>query len=146
MARPILDDALWERIEPLLPVKERRFRHPGRKRLSDRQVLTGILYVLKTGIPWSYLPQEMNCGSGVSCWRRLREWHEAGVWQQLHEVLLAELRGQGKIDWERALIDSSFVRAVHGGKKRGQALRIDEKLGASTMRSLMQKARRLPSF
>lgn len=146
MARPILDDALWERIEPLLPVKERRFRHPGRKRLSDRQVLTGILYVLKTGIPWAYLPQEMNCGSGVSCWRRLREWHEAGVWQQLHEALLAELRGQDKIDWERALVDSSFVRAVHGGKKRGRALRIDENLGASITRSRMQKARHLPSF
>lgn len=146
MARPILDDALWERIEPLLPVKERRFRYPGRKRLSDRQVLTGILYVLKTGIPWAYLPQEMNCGSGVSCWRRLREWHEAGVWQQLHEALLAELRGQDKIDWERALVDSSFVRAVHGGKKRGRALRIDENLGASITRSRMQKARHLPSF
>ena len=146
MARPILDDALWERIEPLLPVKERRFRHPGRKRLSDRQVLTGILYVLKTGIPWAYLPQEMNCGSGVSCWRRLREWHEAGVWQQLHEALLAELRDQEKIDWDRALVDSSFVRAVHGGKKRGRALRIDGNLGASTTRSRMQKARHLPSF
>jgi transposase len=146
MARPILDDALWERIEPLLPAKERRFRHPGRKRLSDRQVLTGILYVLKTGIPWSYLPQEMNCGSGVSCWRRLREWHEAGVWQKLHEVLLAELHGQGKIDWERALVDSSSVRAVHGGKKRVRILRIDGKLGASTTRSRTRKAPRLPSF
>jgi len=69
MAKPILDDQLWEIIQPLLPQKPRRFRYPGRKRLSDRAVLTGILFVLKTGIGWEYLPQEMGCGSGMTCWR-----------------------------------------------------------------------------
>ena len=70
---------LWERIEPLLPVIERRFRHPGRKRLDDRKALCGILFVLHTRIPWRFLPTELGFGSGMTCWRRLREWHEAGV-------------------------------------------------------------------
>jgi transposase len=74
-------------------------------------VLTGILFVLKTGIDWEDLPQEMGGGCGMTCWRRLRDWAEAGVWSKLHELLLAELHGADKIDWQRALIDSSFVRA-----------------------------------
>src|SRR5579884_1792585 len=114
MAKPLLDDELWERIEPLLPVKPRRFRYPGRKPLGNREALTGILFILKTGIPWEDLPQEMGCGCKMSCWRRLREWQATGVWQQLHELLLAELRGADKIDWRRAVVDSSSVRAVHG--------------------------------
>ena len=85
MARPLVSDELWELIEPLLPRVKRRHRYPGRKRLDDRKVLTGILFVLQTGIPWEYLPQEMGCGSGMTCWRRLREWREAGVWQRLHK-------------------------------------------------------------
>ena len=80
------------RIEPLLPVVPRA-DHPGRKRLDDRKVLCGILFVLYTGIPWEFLPQELGFGSGMTCWRRLRDWNDAGVWQQLHELLLAELRG-----------------------------------------------------
>jgi Putative transposase of IS4/5 family (DUF4096) len=77
MPRPLVSDELWELVEPLLPKKPRRFRYPGRKRIDDRKVLTGILFVLRTGIPWEYLPQEMGCGSGVTCWRRLREWQQA---------------------------------------------------------------------
>ena len=69
----------------------RRADHPGRKRLDDHKVLSGILFVLYTGIPWEFLPQELGFGSGMTCWRRLAEWQEAGVWQRLHEVLLAEL-------------------------------------------------------
>ena len=100
MAKPLLPDELWERIEPLLPPpKPRRFRFPGRKPLDNRKALTGILFVLKTGIPWEYLPLEMGCGSGMTCWRRLRDWQAAGVWQQLHEILLAELNAADKIDW-----------------------------------------------
>lgn len=92
----IVSDDLWERIEPLLPRKKRRFRHPGRKSLPDRQVLRGILFVLHTGIQWEYLPKELGFGSGMTCWRRLRDWNEAGVWQQLHEVLLAELNAAAR--------------------------------------------------
>ena len=74
----IISDELWARIEPLLPVVPRRRDHPGRKRLDDRKVLCGILFVLYTGIPWEFLPQELGFGSGMTCWRRLRDWHQAG--------------------------------------------------------------------
>ena len=104
MAKPLVSDELWELVEPLLPKVKRRYRYPGRKRLDDRKVLSGILFVLQTGIPWEYLPQEMGCGSGVTCWRRLREWQEAGVWQRLHELLLAKLNEADLIDWSRAVV------------------------------------------
>ena len=74
-------------------------RHPGRKPLDDRAVLTGILFILQTGLRWDLLPREMGCGSGMSCWRRLRAWQAAGVWDRLHEVLLAKLREADQIDW-----------------------------------------------
>ena len=99
----------------------RRADHPGRRRLDDRKVLCGILFVLYTGIPWEFLPQELRFGSGMTCWRRLRDWHQAGVFQQLHEALLAELNAAGALDWSRAVIDSSHVRAVKGGPKRARA-------------------------
>jgi transposase len=114
MAKPLLDDRLWQHIEPLIPAEPRRFRHPGRKRLPDRGCLTGILFVLRSGIPWEMLPQEMGCGCGMSCWRRLRRWQVAGVWQGLHRLLLNHLRGAGQIDWSRALVDSSSIRALGG--------------------------------
>ena len=122
MAKPVLDEALWELIEPLLPRrKRRRRRHPGRRPLSDRAALTGILFVLKTGVPWGYLPAEMGCGSGMTCWRRLRDWQRRGVWRALHRVLLCRLNAAEKIDWSRAVVDSASVRAMHGGKKRARA-------------------------
>ena len=107
----IVSDELWELLEPLLPKKERRFRYPGRKRLADRQALQGILFVLHTGIGWEHLPQELGFGSGMTAWRRLRAWQEAGVWQRLHEVLLAELHAAGEIEWSRAVADGSHVQA-----------------------------------
>jgi transposase len=121
MASPLVPDELWEVVEPLIPKVERRYRYPGRKRVPDRQVLTGILFVLKTGIPWEALPQEMGCGSGVTCWRRLREWQEQGVWQGLHEALLAKLNAAGEIDWQRAAVDSSHVRAFGGASAPARA-------------------------
>ncbi len=125
MAKPVLDDALWGLIEPLLPPpKRRRRKHPGRKPLDNRAVLTGILFVLKTGIPWEYLPKEMGCGSGMTCWRRLRDWQEQGVWDRIHLALLGKLRQADQIDWSRGIVDSTSVRAVHGGKKRAPIPRI----------------------
>ena len=116
MARPILDDELWKLIEPLLPPpKKRRRRNPGRKPKDNRSVLTGILFVLKTGIPWEYLPKEMGCGSGMTCWRRLRDWQEAGVWEKIRRVLLQRLEDAEQIDWSRVVVDSTSVRAVFGG-------------------------------
>jgi transposase len=118
MAKPILDDDLWTLIEPLLPApKRRRKRYAGRKPIANRRALTGILYVLRSGVPWSMLPKEMGCGSGMSCWRRLRAWQARGVWQHVHEVLLSKLREADKLDFSRTIVDSSSVRAAHGGKK-----------------------------
>ncbi|MFE2595479.1 IS5 family transposase [Streptomyces sp. NPDC059396] len=115
------EDGLWERIEPLLPVVERRCRYPGRKRLDQRKVLCGILFVLYTGIRWEFLPQELGFGSGMTCWRRLRDWNEAGVWQQLHGLLLAELRAGDALDLSRASVDGSHPRALKGGDAAGRS-------------------------
>jgi len=99
MDKSILDDELWALIAPLLPPpKPRRSKYPGRIPRNDRAVLAGILFVLLSGIPWEMLPKELGCGSGMSCWRRLRAWQEAGVWDRLHTLLLAQLRLADRID------------------------------------------------
>jgi transposase len=133
MAKPLVSNELWARVEPILPRSERRYRYPGRRRLEDRKVLTGILFVLKTGIPWEDLPQEMGCGSGMTCWRRLREWNEAGVWERLHCLLLDELQEAGQLDWSRAVVDSSHVRAKGGARRPAQAQSIAAGRAPSTM-------------
>lgn len=141
MAKELISDELWKLFEPLLPPpKPRRRRFPGRKPIEPRRALTGILFVLKSGIPWEMLPQEMGCGSGMTCWRRLHEWQEAGVWKRLHELLLAKLNGADAIDWSRGIVDSGSVRAVHGGKKRARIPPIDERQAASIISSRMGKA------
>jgi transposase len=118
--KPLVTDALWERLRPLLPPPPpRRSRFPGRKPLDERKILTGILFVLKTGIAWDDLPAELGWGCGKTCRQYLRAWHQAGVWRQLHAVLLAELNGAGRLDWERALIDASFAKAPEGGEDTG---------------------------
>ncbi len=132
MAKPLLDDGLWAIIEPLIPVKPRRFRSPGRKRVADRACLTGILFVLVTGIQWEMLPKEMGCGCGMTCWRRLAEWQKAGVWQKVHELLLARLNAAEQINWSRAVVDSSSVRAVGGATRRAATPRIAANPAAST--------------
>lgn len=119
MAEPLVSDELWSRIEPLIPKKKAPTSRGGRPPLPDRAALTGIIFVLKSGIPWEMLPKEMGCGSGMTCWRRLRDWQAAGVWDRLHELLLAELREADMIDWSRAAVDSGSVRAVGGGDKTG---------------------------
>src|SRR4051812_18683969 len=117
MSQRLIDDALWRRIEPLLPKPPRwRWKAMGRPRIPDRAALTGILFVLRSGIPWQMLPKEMGCGSGSTCWRRLVRWQRAGVWRRLHAVLLAELRRQGQLDLAGAVVDSASVRALRGEK------------------------------
>ena len=121
----IVSDELWELVEPLLPKVERRFRYPGRKRLPDRPALQGILFVLHTGISWPHLPLELGFGSGVTCWRRMDEWQKAGVWERLHELLLARLRAAGEIEWSRAIADSSHVQAKKGAPRGARARLIE---------------------
>jgi len=129
----IVPDALWERIEPLLPRKERRFRYPGRKPLDDRLVLQGILFVLHTGTGWEHLPQELGFGCGMTAWRRLHAWQEAGVWQRLHGLLLAELHAAGELDWSRAIADSSHIQAKKGARRRVPARSTGAVAAASTI-------------
>ena len=108
MAKALLPDDLWALIQPLLPAY-RPSPKGGRPRIDDRAALTGILFVLKTGLPWEYLPRELGCGSGMSCWRRLHAWQQAGVWQRIHEAMLHHLREYDQIQWERASVDSASV-------------------------------------
>ncbi len=117
MPKPLVTNQLWAVVEPLLP-KEPPKPQGGRPRVDDRAALMGILFVLKTGIPWEMLHQERGCGSGMTCWRRLKEWHQAGVWEHLHEALLDRLGGADRIDWSRASLDSAAV-PTPGGEKTG---------------------------
>jgi len=118
MAAALLPDVLWDLVEPFLPIPSRR-PQGGRPRVSDRASLTGIVFVLRSGIPWQMLPQELGCGSGMTCWRRLRDWQQAGVWDLIHFALLDWLARDDQIDWSRAVVDSCSIRAVYGGDQTG---------------------------
>ena len=139
MAKPLVTDDLWTVVEPLLPQRPPRPKG-GRPVVNDRAALSGILFVLKTGIPWEYLPQEMGCGAGMTCWRRLRDWQRAGVWDHLHRVLLDRLRGADQLDWSRAAVDSASVRAVGGAKKPARTRPTGARKARNTMSLRMRRA------
>jgi transposase len=119
----LVSEELWRVVAPLLPPAP---AHPrgGRPRVSDRAALSGILFVLRTGLPWNYLPTELGCGSPSTCWRRLRDWQQAGVWERLYRVLLNRLGDADQIDWSRVSVDSAFVPAKRGAKRPGRIPRI----------------------
>jgi len=143
MAKPLLTDELWELVGPLLPAAKPRPKG-GRPPVPHRNALTGILFVLKTGIGWEDLPQEMGCGCGMTCWRRLQEWQDAGVWEDILHVLLNHLQAADRLDWSRAVVDSASVRAVFGGRRPARIRQIAEKAGRSITSSPMRKAFRWP--
>lgn len=132
MGTAFLSDDLWSRLEPLLPKsrKNRHVQYAGRKRTEPRKIINGILFVLQTGVPWRRLPATTDFPSGYTCLRWLRRWHKAKVWQRLFEALLAELQKHHKIDWVRALVDSSSLRAPCGGSKTGPNPTDRRKLGS----------------
>jgi transposase len=130
MAKELVTDELLETIEPLLPPEPPK-PQGGRARIDDRAALTGIVFVLKSGIPWEMLPKEMGCGSGMTCWGRLKEWHEAGVWERLHRVLLDRLGEADQIDWERASLDSASIPAKRGVQRPERIRQIKERRGRS---------------
>jgi transposase len=129
----LLSDELWEMIEPLLPPLPEPSSKGGRPPVPHRQALTGIIFVLRTGISWQMLPTEMNCGSGSTCWRRFTEWTKLAVWSKLHALLLSALGKAGAIHLERAVIDSASVRAVFGGRTPDRTRRIVQKQAANAM-------------
>ena len=132
MAREILPSELWERIAPLLPVSLPKPKG-GRPPVPNQNALRGILFVLKTGIRWADLAKEMGCGSGMTCWRRLQEWHDLGIGEDLHRALLEALNDAGRIDWERGALDASSLRAKRGAKRSGRTRRTEARTGPSTM-------------
>jgi transposase len=141
MAKPLLPDELWALIQPLIPP------HPpqpkgGRPFLDDRKVLTGIIFILKTGLPWEDLPQDMGCGSGMTCWNRLRDWQAAGVWGQIHQIFLAHLRHADKIDFGRFIADTAHVRAVGGGEETGPSPVDRSRTGSKHARGPHRRPRR----
>lgn len=139
MAKELVSDELWEIIEPLLPEEPPKPKG-GRPRVDDRAALTGIIFVLKSGTPWEMLPQEMGCGSGVTCWRRVCEWQEAGVWERLHLVLLDRLGEADRIDWDRASLDSASIAAKRGAKRPARTPPIRGNRAPSTISSSTAKA------
>jgi len=126
MAKLLLPDALWEKIEPLIPPQQPKPKG-GRPPVPDRNCLLGILFVLKTGTPWEYLPRELGCGSGMTCWRRLRDWQQAGIWDRIWRLFLDELGLADAIDWSKGVLDSCSVRAIFGGQRPGRIPRIAAK-------------------
>ena len=133
--------ALFKKIEPVLPVFVPSAKG-GRPRVSDEMALNGILFVLRTGIPWEELPQELGFGSGMTCWRRLRDWQAAGVWHRLHLLLLDELRGAGKLDFSRACMDGASVASPRGANTPAPTQRTGASLAASATSSRTAKASR----
>jgi len=132
MAKPLVSDELWAIVAPLLPPEPPKPKG-GRPRVPDRACLTGIIFVLKSGIPWELLPQELGCGSGMTCWRRLRDWQDAGVWEALHHELLDRLGGAGQIDWSRVSLDSASIPAKRGAISSDRTRRIAANRGRSAM-------------
>jgi transposase len=116
MATALLPDPLWHLVEPFLPTPPRR-PIGGRPRVSDCACLTGILFVLRSGIPWQMLPQELGCGSGMTCWRRVRDWQRGRVGSD--PLFALGLARSDQIDWSRAVVDSCSIRAVYGGDQTG---------------------------
>src|ERR671916_155297 len=144
MAKALVSDELWALVAPLLPPPRPRPKG-GRPPVDDRKALAGILFVLRTGIPWEMLPQEMGCGSGMTCWRRLRDWQRAGVWHRLHQGLLDRLGERDQLDWSRASVDSALVRAKGGAKRPVGIRRIAANRARSAILWSMPTASRSPS-
>jgi transposase len=142
MSKLLVPDDLWTIVEPLLPPEPPK-PQGGRPRVPDRACLTGIIFVLKSGIPWEMLPQELGCGSGMTCWRRLRDWQAAGVWERLHHTLLDRLGAADQIDWSRACLDSASIPAKKGAPPPARIRRIAANRGRSA--TLFRTGRAFPS-
>ena len=140
MSKPLVSDDLWAVLAPLLPPEPPTPRG-GRPRCDDRAALAGIVVVLRSGIPWGMLPRERGC-SGMTGWRRLRDWQQAGVWAALHRVLLERLADAGHLDWSRASLDSASVAAKRGVPRSARTRRIAERRARGAIVWSTDEARR----
>ncbi len=118
----LVSDEPWAAIAPLLPPHSPQ-PQGGHRWGPDRPALCGIIDMLKTGIRWQMLPTALGCGSGSTCWRRLRDWQAAGVWHALHRALLDRLGEADRIDWSRASADSASVPATRGARRPARTRR-----------------------
>ncbi|TFL16195.1 IS5 family transposase [Jannaschia formosa] len=118
MRHELVSDEMWAAVEPLLPEEPPKPKG-GRPRVPDRDALRGIVFVLRSGLPWEMLPREVFGCSGMTCWRRLRDWQQAGVWDRLHRTLLERLHRSGELDWGRTALDSQSTAAKKGGAATG---------------------------
>jgi transposase len=132
MAKKRVSETLWKAIAPLLP-EPKPSPNGGRPAVPNRACLEGIIFVLKSGMPWQMLPTELGYGSGSTCWRRFRAWTQSGVWAELHRRLSRVLGRRGRINLERAVIDSASVRALKGGRTPGPTLPIAVRTAANAM-------------
>lgn len=133
-----VSDALWERVERVLPEpKPRRFRYPGRRPADDRACLEGIVYVLTSGLPWRTVPRHEGRPCASACYARFQAWTKAGVWDRLHQVLIDELARQGRVDMSRALVDSTLVVAKKGASCSAKARTTGAGRAASAISSWM---------
>jgi transposase len=112
-----LTDGQWRKVAPLLPEPKASPRG-GSKPIPNRPVFEGILWILRTGARWQDLPARFPSPS--TCWRRLRDWEEPGVWLKAWRAFLAQLDGQGQLDWSEAFADGSFAPAKKGGPVSGK--------------------------
>ncbi len=125
-----VSESLWKAIAPLLPERKPSPKG-GRPPVSDRACLEGIIFVLKTGMPWQMLPTRLGYGSGSTCWRRFHAWTWLGVWPEWHRRRWRVLGRRGRINLERAVIDSASVRALKGGRTAAQTPRIAAQAAAN---------------
>ncbi len=130
MAVELLPDDLWDEVRTLLPV-HRVSPKGGRPPVDDRVCLRALIFIMRSGMAYNLLPAEVFGVSGVTAWRRLRDWTRADVWQPLHKLLLNRLGQRGEIDLQYAVIDSESVRAVFGGRTPGRARWTAENAGAN---------------
>src|SRR5271157_863581 len=116
-SRPLLTEAQWKRIAPLLP-KPPKHRKGGRPWIDNRRVLEGILWILRSGARWQDLPEKYPHPS--TCWRRLRDWEEQGVWLNIWRAFLSELNEREELDWSESFLDGSFAPAKKGAQESGK--------------------------
>ena len=139
--KPLVTESLWAGVAPLLP-KRRAQPRGGRPWVDDRATLNGILYLLRSGVPWRMLPTELGYGSGVTCWRRLREWQRRGTWRKLHQLMLERLAAAEQVDWTRAALDSRSLAAKKGEPQSDRTRRTKGSQARSTTSSSTGRASR----